>query len=284
MRDYNNITIMNLEYFLAEKTVLEWFLAGVTGSPVSLAPDLKTALPWEDITSTPDIHATSQDGKAVYLIFIAHCWRGYDMNNRLRQIAERESNKPQEVHILTFVEGGIRNIISRFPPYMFDCEDRLCYHFFNLAGTAAVTDPISPDILKFLDFLSGRNEKLWEDEPFRSLFLQSSCSPYWADFLRWLRKKVFRDEFRKARHNGMDELTAYSEAAKTDEEFTAAFIQDIVEEVNNMALEMKEYLPLETLEDILDISSSRIAEIQAGIPYTEGDMKNFYLTQYRKGN
>ena len=282
MRDCNNITIMNLEYFLTEKAVLEWFLAGVTGSPVSLAPDLKTALPWEDIISTPDIQATSQDGKAVYLIFIAHCWRGCDMANQVRQIAERESNKSQEVHILTFVEGGIHNIISRFPPYMFDCEDRLCYHFFNLAGTAAVIDPISPDVLKFLDFLAGRNEKLWEEEPFRSLFLQSNCSPCWADFLRWRRKKVFREGFRKAQRKGMDKLAAYREAEKTDKAFTAAFIQDFVEEVNNMAQEMKEYFPLETLEAILDISANRIAEIQAGIPYTEGDMKNFYLARYRK--
>jgi len=285
MENYNDITIMSLEYFLAEKPTLEWLLTGVTGQSVTLSPTLKTAMPWENIIGTPDIRAESEDGSTAYHIHVGR-YGVEDILPELRRAAEKEFSKFKEVHTLLFLDGRAEEDAAR-PAYSVTREGRYHYHILSVAVNPTVA-PISPEILKFLDFLGGRNEELWkEEEPFRSLLERSSYQPGWADILRWRRKKVYQAAHEVTLSRGIEERTAQTLAKKAEQAFKKNFIQENIDEIISILLEMvgnREMFPPETLEVALEIPVSTIEAIQLeGHLYTEEDMRAFYLSRYRNG-
>ena len=62
MKNYNDITIMSLGFFLSDQGVLEWFLSELMGRQIKLARPPETAMPWEEVALTPDIQAASAGG------------------------------------------------------------------------------------------------------------------------------------------------------------------------------------------------------------------------------
>jgi len=240
-------------------------------------------MPWEDIIDTPDIRAGSEDGSTAYHIHIG-CCGVEDILPELRRAAEKEPRKFKEVHTLLFLDGRTEEDATR-PAYSVTQEGRYHYHILSVAGNPAVA-PISPEILKFLDFLGGRNEELWkEEEPFRTLLERSSYRPGWADILRWRRKKVYRAAYGEALSRGIDERKALALAGKVDCRFKENYIKENVEEIISILLEMvgnRERFPPETLEVALEIPVSTIMAVQSESHlYTEEDMKVFYLNRYR---
>lgn len=274
MKNYNDITVMSLEYFLAEKGTLEWLLSGVTGGSVKLAAPPETAMPWEDITDTPDIRAVGEDG-SVYLVQIGRCGIG-DRMTELRRLAEGEN--AEAVHTIRFLDSEDG---AGLPAYSTVHEGHCHYHTMSLSGNPAAV-PLDSDVSKFLDFLAGRNEKLWQEEPFRSLLAQSGYQPCWADLLRWRRKKAFSKAYTRALAAGYTELTARSRAEEAEKRSTDTFVADVVENVNDLSRNMKGDCPIDALEVILEVPAYIISAIQlGGHSYSVDDMRSFYMGQYR---
>ena len=73
MKNYNDITIMSLGFFLSDQGVLEWFLSELMGRQIKLARQPETAMPWEEVALTPDIRAVSKDQEDIYLLSIGRC-------------------------------------------------------------------------------------------------------------------------------------------------------------------------------------------------------------------
>ena len=278
MKNYNDITIMSLGFFLSDQGVLEWFLSELMGRQIRLARRPETAMPWEEVALTPDIRAVSEDQEDIYLLSVGRCGFKEDAMWELKASTCDEFQSEGRVHniLITPGEDGLECCIEKRD------GERFFYTILPIDGYGPCLDQPPLNIRKLLDFLCGRNEELWVDEePFKTALAQSPYQPYWADLLRWRKKVVYAQTYQQAIKSGQPSIAAEVTAGEAVEVFEHEFLLEEVENINRTALEMKKLgYPAETAAVVLEIPVEAVTAIQGGSVYTEDDMKVWYLTHY----
>lgn len=105
MKNYNDITIMSLGFFLSDQGVLEWFLSELMGRQIRLARRPETAMPWEEVALTPDIRAVSEDQEDIYLLSIGRCGFKEDAMWELKASTCDEFQSEGRVHNILITPG-----------------------------------------------------------------------------------------------------------------------------------------------------------------------------------
>lgn len=279
MKNYNDITIMSLGFFLSDQDVLEWFLSELMGRQIKLARPPETAMPWEEVALTPDIRAVSEDQEDIYLLSIGRCGFKEGAMWELKSSTCDEFQSKGRVHNILIApdEEGMEGCVEK------GNGGRFFYTILPIGGCGPSSpNTPRPNIRKLLDFLCGRNEDLWvEEELFKTILGQSPYQSYWADLLRWRKKVVYAQTYQQAIKSGQPPIAAEAAAGEEVEVFECEFLLEEIENINRTALEMKKLgYPAETAAVVLEVPIETVTAIQEGLVYTEDDMKVWYLTHY----
>lgn len=150
MKNYNDITIMSLGFFLSDQDVLEWFLSELMGRQIKLARPPETAMPWEEVALTPDIRAVSEDQEDIYLLSIGRCGFKEGAMWELKSSTCDEFQSKGRVHNILIApdEEGMEGCIEK------GNGGRFFYTILPIGGCGPSSpNTPRPNIRKLLDFL-----------------------------------------------------------------------------------------------------------------------------------